>query len=67
MSRSIATKRLGYEARRRLDNLRYGARRNFVISRHRRSELNDSSETAAESNPRIKALPASAFPLGYAA
>src|SRR5262245_6774719 len=46
MSRSIATKRLGYEALRRLDNLRYRARRDFVISRRRRSDLNDSPENS---------------------
>ena len=44
MSRSIATKRLGYEALRRLDNLRYRARRDFVISWHRFSDMNDSLE-----------------------
>src|SRR5262245_6749365 len=41
MSRLIATKRLGYEALRRLDNPRYRARRDFVISWRRLSDMSD--------------------------
>jgi len=42
MSRSIATKRLGYEAFRRLDNPRHRARRLFIVSGRRTSDMRDS-------------------------
>ena len=42
MKRSVVIKRLGYEALRRLDNLRYMTRRLFIVSERRRRDLNDS-------------------------
>ena len=57
MSRLIATKRLGYEALRRLDNPRYRARRDFVISWRRLSDMNDSLEKLIVYRPSHLATP----------
>ena len=43
MKRSVVIKRLGNQASAALDNLRYRARRLFIVSGRRRSDLNDSS------------------------
>jgi hypothetical protein len=41
---SVVIKRLGYDAVRRLDNLRYRARRLFVVSGRCLSDMNNSSD-----------------------